>query len=367
MKRFTLTYLLLLFCWTLFGQDNDAWMSFWNKDTTLIGFKDKSGNVKIDPKFVSGFTAAGRFDNIIAAMEENGGSYQSYYLTKAGKIFGKDSLHIFDNGADCESEGFIRFRDKKTERVGMFNRNGEVVIPAEYNDLARVRNGMVIALKGAEKKFWEKHNHSGCNHFSWVGGRQLLIDTNNRVLVESFLYENQLNLFSLVIADKPHQDTIRKNFPAADGRYYSFVEFEKEFREWVNVHLLSNLTKDNLVNASFREVTYWKEPDGWTAAPKKDFIERNFELIKAKLLELKTASCDYNIFDEGLNPFIYESELYKEYYNNCGESKDWLYPVKCIVITHSGKTDLTQDQFDFLRTDDGYKLLSVTIRKGELK
>jgi hypothetical protein len=114
-------------------------------------------------------------------------------------------------------------------------------------------------------------------------------------------------------------------------------------------------------------VSYWKEPDGWTAVPKKDFLERNFELIKAKLLELKTAGCDYSIFDEGLNPYVFESELYKEYYNNCGESKDWIYPVKRIVITLKNKKDLTQDHFDFLRTDDGYKLLSVAISKGELK
>jgi hypothetical protein len=153
MRHFALTYLLVFFCCTLFGQDIGAWIAFWNKDTTLIGFKDKSGKVKIEPRFVSGFTSAGLFENIIAAMEENSGGYQSYYLTKSGKIFGKDSLHMFDNATDCESEGFIRFRDKKTERVGMFNRKGEVVIPAEYNELTRVGNGMTIALKGAEKSF----------------------------------------------------------------------------------------------------------------------------------------------------------------------------------------------------------------------
>jgi hypothetical protein len=351
----------------LLAQGNGAWIAFWNKDSTLIGFKDKHGKVKIEPKFVSGFTTARIFDNVIAAMEENGGNYQFYYLTQSLKIFGKDSLLFFDNVTDCESEGFIRFRDKKAGSVGMFNRNGKVVIPAEYNALTPVRNGMVIALKGAKKELWENDNHSGCNHFSWVGGNRLLLDTNNKVLVENFQYGNELNLFSLVTSVKPHQDTIRKSFLSADGLYYSFVDFEKEFRRWLNLHLLNNLTKEGLENESFSEVSYWKEPNGWTAVPKREFLQINFELIKAKLLELKTASSEYSIFDEGLNPFIFESELYKEYYNNCGESKGWLYPVKSIVITHRDKKDITQDHFDFLRTDDGYKLISVTIRKGELK
>ncbi|MEI9958493.1 MAG: hypothetical protein WDM90_19800 [Ferruginibacter sp.] len=77
--------------------------------------------------------------------------------------------------------------------------------------------------------------------------------------------------------------------------------------------------------------------------------------------------CDYNIFDEGLNPYIYESEEYKDYFNNCGESKDWLYPIKNIVISYKDKKDLLQNHFEFLRTDNGYKLISISISKGEVK
>jgi hypothetical protein len=48
-------------------------------------------------------------------------------------------------------------------------------------------------------------------------------------------------------------------------------------------------------------------------------------------------ACNYAVFDEGLNPYIYESEEYKDYFNNCGDSKDWLYPFKNIVISYKGK------------------------------
>ena len=133
------------------------------------------------------------------------------------------------------------------------------------------------------------------------------------------------------------------------------------------VDLLGNFTKNNLLNVTFKQVIYWKEPNGWTYASKEDFIDANFDLIKAKLSELNSPTCSYSIFDEGLNPFMFDSDEYKEYYNNCGESKDWIYPVKNIVITYKDKRNITQDHFEFLRTEVGYRLISVTVRKGEIK
>ena len=324
-----------------------------------MGFKDKNGMVKIGPKF-KGFTIANKFDDIIAVTEEINENWNSYYLTKTGRIVGKDSLHIFDNGADCESEGYIRFRDGKTDKVGMFNRNGDIVVPADYNDLTRVRNGMIIALKGAEKKQWGEH-------FSWKGGKEILIDTNNKILIDNFKYDNNLNLFSVLISSHPTTDTIRQNFKGVNEQYYSFIDFDKEFRSWLKSSLLRNFTKNSLLECACKEITFWKEPNGWTSEAKSTFIDRNFELIRTKLLELNSKACDYSIFDEGLNPYIYGSDEYKEYFNNCGESKDWLYPIKNIVISYKDNKDLLQNHFEFLRTDSGYKFISITIRKGALK
>ena len=69
-----------------------------------------------------------KFDEIIAVNDETNGKWESYYLTKAGKMFGNDSLEFYDNSPVCESEGFITFRDRKTDKAGMFNRNGDIVI-----------------------------------------------------------------------------------------------------------------------------------------------------------------------------------------------------------------------------------------------
>lgn len=360
MKQFILTYFLTVTSCVLFGQSIDTWTAFWNKDTTLIGYKDKTGIVKIEPKFTS-FTTAKRFHNIIAVMEDLNGNYKSYYLTKSGRIIGKDSLHIFDNGADCESEGFVRFRDKKTDKVGMFNRNGDIVIPAEYNDLTRVRNGMIIALKGAEKKYWERGEH-----YSWIGGHELLIDTNNNILIDNFKLDNKLNFFSIEKTKTPHSDTIRKSFLAKDGNYYSFVDFEKEFRQWIRKELINDLTKERLVSVSYDTIT-WESTDGWAKTDKVKLITDNFTILKNGLLEILQPKTDYFISSDGLNPFMFEGAEFEKYFNNCGESKDWIYPTMSIIITHKDKKDLTQNHYEFLRTDKGYKLICLTLRNEKMK
>ncbi|MDD4993561.1 MAG: hypothetical protein PHR83_15145 [Paludibacter sp.] len=352
MKHVIMTYIFTLTSSILYGQNSEAWTAFYNKDSTLIGYKDNLGIVRIEPKF-KGFTTAKRFENIIAVSAEN---YNSYYLTKSGRIVGKDSLHVFDNGADCESEGFIRFRDKKTDKVGMFNRNGDIIIPAEYNDLTRVINGMVVGLKNGKKKIEGEHSR-------FIGGNVLLIDTTNRVLIGSFKYDDNIDFYSLEISNQLNTKENRQNFKTINGEYFSFIDYEKEFKSWLKSALLENFTKENLINASFKEIYIWKESEGWTSELKESYIEHNFELIKSKLLQLNNKGCDYNIFNEGLNFYIYDSLEFKDYFNDCGESKDWKYPIKNIVISYRNKKNLVQDQFEFLRTDNGYKLISLTTEK----
>lgn len=172
-----------------FAQSNDIWTAFPNKDTTLTGFKDKNGVIKIEPKF-NGFTIARKFENIIAVTEEESGNWKSYYLTKQGKIVGRDSLYVFDNGPDCENEGFIRFTDRKTDKMGIFNAEGKIVIPAEYSALTKVKNGIISVLKDAKKQ-------QDGEHFFWAGGKEFLIDINNKILVEDFAYNDDLNFYSL--------------------------------------------------------------------------------------------------------------------------------------------------------------------------
>lgn len=348
------------------AQDNNSWIAFWNNDTTLIGFKDKDGEIKIEPKFV-GFTMARKFDDIIAVIEDDNGTYKKYYLTKSGKEVGIDSLFVFDNASDCESEGYIRFKDNENEMVGMFDENGNVTIPAEYNALSRVENGLIVALKGAKKKYWDKHIESGCNHYSWKGGKEYLINTNNKILVENFEYNRYLNFFSLKIESKPAKESIRKEFKGLNGQFYSFIDYEKEFTNMINSFLISAFTQEDLKKICNDSIYYWKDGNGWISETKEKFIRRNFELIKNRLLLLISENSDYNIFVHGLNQFIYEGSNFEKYFNNCGEAKESKYPVMNVVINSKIEGELVQDHFDFLKTDNGYRLISLTIGTGKIE
>jgi hypothetical protein len=358
-------YFLLLIGQLTFAQSSEVWTSFWNEDSDLMGFKNSKGEIMIEPRFM-GFTTAKSFDNIIAVMEENNGKYDTYYLTKSAKKVGYDSLHIYDNGADCESEGLIRFRDKKTDKVGMFDKNGNITIPVVYDALSRTHNGLIWALKGAEKKYFDKHNESGCNHYSWKGGQELLLDTSNNILIETFSCENSLNFFSLEKTISPHSDTIRESFLGKDGSYYSFVDFKKEFSQWLTKELLNNITLESLIAASHDTIT-WESENGWAKTNKTKLVAENFTILKRGLLEILKPKTDYFISSYGLNQFMYQGIEFAKYYNNCGESKDWIYPTMSVIISHNDKKDLSQNHYEFLRTDSGYKLISLVIRNEEMK
>jgi hypothetical protein len=366
MKQIILACTFILLGCSIYTKEDSSWTAFRDDATELIGFKGQDGNIKIEPKY-TGFTIARKFDKIIGVTEEKNGKHENYYLTKSGKIVGRENLYIFDNSPDCENDGFIRFRDHKTDNVGMYNGNGDICIPPEYNDLTKVINGMVVALKGAKKKYWDGNKHSGCNHFSWVEGKEHLVDINNHILIENFKYDSNLNLFSLKIGDEPIQDTIRQNFLGVNGRYYSFIDFKKEFQEWFYIDLLDSFSKEKLISGSHKEIYFWKKQGGWTKEVTTKFINRNYDLIKNRLTELNKENADYFITKNGLNPFIYQGTEFDIYYNNCGEAKEWKYPSMGVVINHKTESDFYQDHFEFLKTEQGYKLISMTIRNGNLE
>ena len=363
MKNQSFIIFFLLISCPIFGQSITAWVSFWNKDSSLVGFKDENGKIKIKPKF-SQFTTAKYFENIIAVFEEKNKVFLSYYLTKKGSVIGKDSVYIFDNTPDCENEGFIRFRDNKTSKVGLFNKDGNIAAPAIYNDLSRVYNGMVMGWTGAKKV---QDKISEINQFGWVGGRGVLIDTSNHILIDSFAFTDDLNFYSLIISAKPNLDTTRINFRIKNKQYYSFINFRKEFEAWLKISILNHLSKETLLQNSFKEISFWKADSGWVNESKNKFLDDNFELIKPKLLQLNSLQCDYDIFrDDGFS-FMLDADIYKDFYNDCEEYKSWMYPMMDVVISYKNKTGILQDHFEFVRTKDGYKLLNVTLRSDKLQ
>ncbi|MEE9911627.1 MAG: WG repeat-containing protein [Deltaproteobacteria bacterium] len=366
MKRIFLIFFFILGGCSPNTPEDGSWTAFWNDDAGLMGFKDQNGKIRIEPRY-TGFTTAKKFDSIVAVMEEKDGRTEIYYLTKSGKKVGRDHIYLFDNGPDCESEGFIRFRDKKTGLAGLLNGKGEMVVPAQYNDLTNVRSGRVIALKGARKKCPAGGMPADCDHFSWVGGMAYLIDTRNRIIIENFKPNANLDLSSLKTGDAPARDAKRQSFRGVDGRVYSFLDYEKEFRAWLDTAVQNPLSREKLIAISYKNIYFWKEPDGWTTEASRTFMNRNFKIIQNRLSELTKQNSDYFIASGGLNPFIYNGAEFDAYYNHCGEPKEWQYPVMDVVVNHKTKSDSYQDHFEFLRTDNGYRLISMTVRSGPLQ
>lgn len=359
MKKNLLVLLLIAVFSNSFAQKNDIWVSFYNQDSTKIGFKDKLGNVKIEPKFIE-ISGNQRFENIIATIEEVGDVWKGYYLTKYGKKVGENMLFMFDNAPDCENEGFIRFTDEKFEKTGLFDKDGNIAIPAEYSYVSKVKNGMVVALKGATKK-------SDGEHYFWIGGENFLLDVKNTVLIENFKIEEELNFYSLEITKTSSKNPIRKYFLAKDGSYYSFVAYEKEFKQWLKNDLLSNLTTENLEKNSLNEIQFWDEKtDKWKKSTKKDFITANFQFLIKNLLASQNSKENYFSIS-GLNSFMYEGPEFSEYYNNCGEAMDWKFPVVSVIINKTQGKILQQNTIEFLRTESGYKIIEVSAQTEVLK
>lgn len=235
----TLTFFFLLIS-QVNSQSKESWKMFKDHNTGLLGYKNQNNEVVIKPKLNR--VIANNFDHIIAVYANE----HSYYYTKNGRKIGVDSLYYFDNEFDCESEGFIRFRNNQTDKVGMLNANGDVVIPAVYDQLSKVHNGMVWSMKNAKKSFWDNHNESGCNHYTWVEGEESILSVKHNTLINNIKYNYFIDLYSLKIEDQPTDDATRRSFKGVNNQFYTFINQESEFYNWLMEEFLPDLTKQKM-------------------------------------------------------------------------------------------------------------------------
>lgn len=57
---------------------------------------------------------------------------------------------------------------------------------------------------------------------------------------------------------------------------------------------------------------------------------------------------------------------FEAYYDNCGNPKDWIYPTMEIVVSHKNNNDFSQSHYEFLQTENGNKLIRVSIENENL-
>jgi hypothetical protein len=356
------------------AQDTEIWTSFRDKKTDLIGYKDSNQKIKIEPKFI--FTIAKQFKNIIAVMEQiDKKTHESYYLLKNGEKIGIDSIYIWDNTPDCESEEKIRFRDKATDKVGFFDKEGKIIIPAIYNEALPFRNNMAVALKNAERVCWSGEKYSDknkCEHWSWKGGETFLINDKNEILIENFNYDRNLDWFSLKIMDEEKNELNRESFKGTNEKYYSFVNFEKEFKHWFKSVFLLSTNQSSLAKNCFTEIAFWSnDKSDWIKNKTGNCLTKNKAMLIQQINDFRLGNVEYSIRKDALNPYIFNSEKYSKYYDSCGNSKEWQNPVFTALVSNRDEKGILEldykNYFEFLKTEDGYKLISLGLKDKKLK
>ena len=348
---------------------DQPWFAFTRND--LIGFKDARGKVMIKPQFEPVATVALRFDHIIAVGEGAESDYRTYYLLKDGRQVGQRSVYYFDAKADCESEGTIRFRDRQTDKVGFLDQNGRVQIAAQFDDAEPLRNGVAWALRGATKVCAERGvSLDQCEHQGWQGGQKLLIDRLGKTLVAGFEADNleALDWYSLTVNDQPPTDARRVSFKGVDGRYYSFVDIEKDFAAWFAGSFLPHLDTASLQANSYPRV--WRgignQPfNDYKSGAGLSMIAANASRLRSRLGALR-ASGEYGV---GLDSFSWPFEPGREpqYFDGCGNFAQWKTPIMSVQenMNHGSYEPGKHASFNFIRTAQGYRLFSFSLPIGK--
>ena len=298
----------------------------------MLGFKNKKGAVKIEP-IINDFVKVKKFDDIMAVLVDvNNTGWTPYYLTKGGKKVGKDMMWMSDWTFDCESEGFIRFRDTKTGYggVGMFDKNGNVAIKPKYQRLSRVHNGMVVALHDA------KEERSDDNIF-YSGGAKELLTARGDILIKDF-DDKDIDLYSLKIAQKISTDNEHKSYLGANGKYYIFEVYEKAFMAWIKKDIFSNLTNENILKHTYKNSAKIDIPK----------VIRVFNDIKNQKIEYSMKNSILNV----------SSGNYQEFEDNCGSYEDGKYPSFTFNIKNRQGHN---NYITFVKTGDSYQLLEANL------
>lgn len=360
----------------LFSQeDENTWIKFEDEKTYLIGYKDLKGKVKIVPKFTF-ITNAEVFKNIIPVFEEmnpkdpGNSKIKQYYLLKDGRQIGLDSLYVYDSTLDCENENKIRFWDYKTDKVGFFDSNGKIVIPAVYDDAKPFYNGFSVVITEGKRMCWngtgEFSQKNPCEMWSWKGNIQIIND-KNEVLIENIPFEKleALDWFSV----KKDSTEINENyigFKGVKGDYYYFLNYEKEFENWYCNEFLKDISQKALLRFLSDEVHFdvneiledkyhiMHKDSSWKEEKKETFLENN----KTYFLKIINLFKNGNTFiTEGTSPLLIRYENKPEYFSNCGDYQNLKFPYFQVHLLD--KKEKSIKTLGFIKRNNHFELLEI--------
>jgi len=365
--KILLCILLSASCSRGLAQQAVDWYLYEDTATQLSYYRDACNITRTRPlHFLSG--GPGIFSAIIPVIESNTDTgYNTFYLLRNGREVGHDSLYFWDNVPDCEREGKIRFRDRISDRVGVFDQHGKVVVPPVYNDMTPFNNGLAWAIRGAGRECWEGGKYdvkNPCEHWAWKGGVRVLINSKNETLAE--VTEDKdvgaLDLYSLRISDHISDTSLRVFLKGINGKYYSFINQEKEFERWLQ-HTFMQAAHTGRLEEVLPELVMQERGEGRAFIAQDTFIARFGQILKKKIARLEAGQVHYDIVADELNAYIFGEPAYSRYYDNCGNFLRAKYPAYGVLVTYyatDGKM-LCQEHFGFLKTDQGYRLVYVSM------
>ncbi len=366
-------YFLLALCLSFCAQAQEAapWTQFSVQahGEYQYGYRDTSGRVRIPAKF-GGLTNARTFRHIMAVSESK--SNQDYYLLKNGRTVGHDSVFVFDYQYDCESEGKIRFKDVRRNRVGFFDQLGRVVIPALYNYVTPFHNGLAVALIGARQMCGSGFDTLRCEHPSWAGGRTVLLNARNEVLAELPTHPRagHVNWYSLKINDPTPDTATTVTLEAVNGNRYTFTDYKKEFTQWLYNVFIPAVHRDEAAQVRalcFTDLAVSARPfGGWPHFTPATFVARyQHAVLSPRLGTLRRGAPGVAIFADDLNTLIFEGRDFYPFLTDCGEHFREKYPIFTLVLTYPAQPANApvdhQEHFEFIRTAGGYRLFSMSL------
>jgi hypothetical protein len=291
---------------------------------------------------------------------------RNYYVLKNGNKVGVDSVYTWDYTTPCATEGKILFRDKKTDKVGFFSENGKIAIPAVYNDAQPFYNGLALTVRNAKRTCLdgkEFNINDPCEHWYWKGISSLIND-KNEIEVDGINVEqlDEINWYSLKKGNQLLDTAIYINLQGRNGKYYSYINYKKEFKQWFNNHYLESLNPLELQKNCFEEIAI--DEKEWKIYAKAAFLKKYGKILNNRLNAIKKHTIEISIFSNHLNPYIYTSKVFSKFYMDCGAGTTQQYPVYEVIVNYYKKNKQIdyQEHFSFLRTDKGYKLIELSLK-----
>lgn len=332
---------------------DSIWTVFADEENELFGYKDIYGKIKIAPKF-SGFVSAYRFDKIMGAMEIKNDKAEQYILLKNGKKITGYLPYVFDHTYDCESEGYLRITDSRTEKMGMMNAEGEVAVPLKFNFVTKMENGMYAALSNAKKGM-----HG--DYAFWEGGQWNLFDKDNNLLIENIRDLEYLDFFSLHVTDAPSGRSDTRAYPGANGKYYNFTDTKMQFDSFLKTHFTSNtgIAKDML----FHTILVGRPGEKEDFPVAQLFIERHSNVFERLAQTMGEEDAFLNVQQEKFVRFINPdfNHYFVPYRDNCLDFTKSHHPLFSVSFKPKNTPAYKKERLYFLRINNGFKLIWAEI------